>query len=146
MGKNQKLEKILVPVDGSKNSLRGLDFALRLSKLPNVSISCINVAQELSEFYVSKNKELQKQLTKKAENIVGNSKNFAKKKGIDIQTQILQGRNKGQTIINYAHNKKFDLIVMDGYLTRKTVNKVREVLESPERRENRRRKSHRGTA
>ena len=43
--------------------------------------------------------------------------------------------NRYAIFVRDIEPKEFDLIAMDGYLTRKTVNKVREVLESPERRE-----------
>jgi glycosyltransferase involved in cell wall biosynthesis len=44
--------------------------------------------------------------------------------------------NRYATFVRDIEPKEFDLIVMDGYLTPKTVEKVREVLESPERRKN----------
>ena len=42
--------------------------------------------------------------------------------------------NRYATFVQDIEPKEFDLIVMDGYLTRKTVLKVKEVLESPDRR------------
>ena len=42
--------------------------------------------------------------------------------------------NRYATFVQDIEPKGFDLIVMDGYLTRKTVLKVKEVLESPDRR------------
>jgi glycosyltransferase involved in cell wall biosynthesis len=43
--------------------------------------------------------------------------------------------NRYATFVRDIEPKEFDLIAMDGYLTPQTVEKVREVLESPERRE-----------
>jgi len=43
--------------------------------------------------------------------------------------------NRYAIFVKDIEPKGFDLIAMDGYLTRKTVQKVREVLKSPERRE-----------
>jgi len=43
--------------------------------------------------------------------------------------------NRYATFVKDIEPKEFDLVVMDGYLTRKNVQKVREALESPERRE-----------
>jgi glycosyltransferase involved in cell wall biosynthesis len=43
--------------------------------------------------------------------------------------------NRYATFVKDIEPKGFDLIAMDGYLTRKSVQKVRDVLESPERRE-----------
>ncbi|NIV98345.1 glycosyltransferase, partial [Candidatus Saccharibacteria bacterium] len=42
--------------------------------------------------------------------------------------------NRYATFVQDIEPKEFDLIVMDGYLTRKTVLNVKEVLESPDRR------------
>ncbi|UCD81300.1 MAG: glycosyltransferase family 4 protein [Desulfobacterales bacterium] len=43
--------------------------------------------------------------------------------------------NRYATFVRDIEPKGFDLIAMDGYLTRKTVSRVKEVLTSPERRE-----------
>ena len=43
--------------------------------------------------------------------------------------------NRYATFVRDIEPKGFELIVMDGFLTKKTVQKVREVLESPEKRE-----------
>jgi glycosyltransferase involved in cell wall biosynthesis len=43
--------------------------------------------------------------------------------------------NRYATFVRDIEPMGFDLIVMDGYLTRKTVEKVNEVLESPRTRE-----------
>ena len=43
--------------------------------------------------------------------------------------------NRYTTFVKDIEPKEFDLIAMDGYLTRKSVQKVRDVLESGERRE-----------
>jgi glycosyltransferase involved in cell wall biosynthesis len=43
--------------------------------------------------------------------------------------------NRYATFVRDIEPKGFDLIVMDGFLTKKTVRKVRKVLESPEEKE-----------
>ena len=43
--------------------------------------------------------------------------------------------NRYATFVSDIEPRGFDLAVMDGYLTKKTVKKVKEVLKSPERRE-----------
>jgi glycosyltransferase involved in cell wall biosynthesis len=43
--------------------------------------------------------------------------------------------NRYSIFVRDIEPKEFDLVVMDGFLTNKTVKKVKEVLESPERRE-----------
>jgi len=41
--------------------------------------------------------------------------------------------NRYATFVRDIEPKGFDLIVMDGFLTKKTVQKVREIIESPEK-------------
>jgi len=41
--KTDKIKKILVPLDGSKNSLRGLDMAITLARASNATITGIYV-------------------------------------------------------------------------------------------------------
>jgi nucleotide-binding universal stress UspA family protein len=46
---NQKIKKILVPLDGSKNSLRGLNKAIYLAKEHDAALAFIHVVHHLSK-------------------------------------------------------------------------------------------------
>ncbi len=91
--------KILVPVDCSKNSMRGVNFAISLVKSSGGSIT---------ELYVEPSRG-------KGNPDMGN---FFKKAEIHAQSQGVSIRNKistgspGPEIINYAKNNKYDLIVI----------------------------------
>ena len=42
--------------------------------------------------------------------------------------------NNGVEAMQLLNEQTFDLVLMDGFLTKKNVNSVREILESPDRR------------
>ena len=54
--------------------------------------------------------------------------------GLEVKGVHLVETQEGHKEAN-VRTKAFDFITMDGYLTRKTLKRVRELLESPERRE-----------
>ena len=110
---DNKLNKILVPIDGSKNSFRALEMAITIAKQFDATIMCaysINM-QPHSEFQgiVSVDKELNKEIKK----IMANAKETATKNRVSFIEKIMRG-DIGYNIIKLAHNKKekFDLIVM----------------------------------
>ena len=110
---DNKLNKILVPIDGSKNSFRALEMAITIAKQFDATIMCaysINM-QPHSEFQgiVSVDKELNKEIKK----IMADAKETATKNRVSFKEKIMRG-DIGYNIIKLAHNKKekFDLIVM----------------------------------
>ena len=91
--------KILVPIDCSKNSLRGVNFAISLAKSSGGTITGLYVESsrgsskaELGDFF------------KEAEI-------HARQHGVFLTNEISTG-SAGPEIIDYAKNNKFDLIVM----------------------------------
>ncbi len=109
-----KIKKILVPMDGSKNSFRGLDYAIELAKLCDASITSVNVIamsyNEPSQVKIPYGKEL----LNKAEIFFNRAKKHANQKGVIFTNKIIFG-NAGEEITNFAQSKKrkrFDLIVI----------------------------------
>ena len=91
--------KILVPVDGSKNSMRGVNFAISLVKSSGGTITGFYVKPangssdpKLGEFF--KEAEIK-----------------AERHGVSIINEISEGR-AGPEILEYAKDNKFDLVVM----------------------------------
>ncbi|EGG42182.1 Hypothetical protein Nlim_0828 [Candidatus Nitrosarchaeum limnium SFB1] len=70
-------QKILVPLDGSKNSLRGLNMALVLAKPAESSIIGLNVFSCPSVFRISS--EIKNKIKKKSNNIVQQAEAISKK-------------------------------------------------------------------
>ena len=108
----KKISKILVPLDGSKNSIRGLEMAITLARNCNATITGIYsiYAPPHSEFrgVGSVGKSLNVQVKKFMEE----AKVLAAKNGIVFNEKIARGEI-GYNIIKLAHGKNnFDMIVM----------------------------------
>jgi len=108
-----KIKKILVPLDGSKNSLRGLDMAIGLSrKLGSIIIGiCVIYAPPRSEFRGTGSVE--KGSIEKIKKFLNVAKTRAAKNGIAFDGKIQYG-DIGYHIVKFAHSKKngIDLIII----------------------------------
>ena len=104
------LNKILVPIDGSKKSFEALDRAVTLAGFTHGHITGINVIPHVADGG-PRTKAFDKQLVddakivlKKAEKRVGN-------KNVKFTTKILRG-SPGHVTLHTAKTGKFDHIVM----------------------------------
>jgi nucleotide-binding universal stress UspA family protein len=106
--------RILVPVDGSDNSYRALDAALLLSEKLRAEVTVIHIMEDIPVSYVVSEKLLREIVDAyKRENqlILSNCSQIATKKGLVIQTKLLQG-NPGSTILDFCEKEKYDIIIM----------------------------------
>ena len=106
--------RILVPVDGSDNSYRALDAALLLSEKLGAKVTAIYVMEDIPVSYVVSEKLLREiRYAYKRENqlILSNCSEIATKKGLVIQTKLLQG-NPGSIILDFCEKEKYDIIIM----------------------------------
>ena len=99
-----------MPLDGSKNSRKGLRFALVLAKQSRSSIIGLNVCSipnylKIPPIVRSKLKQKSKKIIIQAERI--SQKNYVPFSGI-----IKDGNNVGNTIIAFSQRNKIDLIVL----------------------------------
>jgi len=105
------VKRFLVPLDGSKNSMRGLDKAIFLAKKSETEIIGLHVI----EIYPSEIKII-KTILKNALN--KNYKNFmkiAKKKCLQNKVpfiDVMEYGKEGEKIVSFAAENKCDLIVM----------------------------------
>ncbi len=108
----QKITRIFVPLDGSKNSQRGLETAITLARNCGATITgfySIN-AQPHSEFKGSPSVE--KSLYEEVEKIMEKAKTLSAQNGIVFKDKIALGEI-GYNIIKATHGKtKYDMIVM----------------------------------
>jgi nucleotide-binding universal stress UspA family protein len=102
------VKKILVPLDGSKHSLRALDLALALSGDKGTQITGIHVIKIPIQF----SRQIKSQYQKNAEKIVLQAVKVAKKSKIKFNTKIRTNGYVGKEIVKFAEDNKFDLIVM----------------------------------
>lgn len=106
----QPIKTILVPLDGSDSSKKGLEKAIYLAKLSGASITGIHVVV-IYPTLVSTVTNYKKFLTNKAEKMLELSKNYCQKQEIKFVSKIVHGKPSTK-IAEFAGNEKIDLIVM----------------------------------
>ena len=108
----KKISKILVPIDGSKNSIRGLETAITLARSCGATITGIYsiYAPPHSEFRGVGSVE--KSLNVQVKKFMEEAKVLAAKNGIVFNEKMARG-DIGYNIIKLAHGKEhFDMIVI----------------------------------
>ena len=118
------IRKILVPVDGSSASVKGLQYAAHLAELEanNAELIVVHVLEDvkqggaiglqakygnvrLVEGFKKARKEAALEWLKQVEEA-------AKKKKIQIKSEVLDGGSKAEVIIDYATENDIDLIIV----------------------------------
>ena len=106
--------KILVPVDGSDNSLRALDHAIFLAKNTGAGVTAIHVMEKPPTVYAESQKLLNDIMTKyrtESTKILDRCKQIGDKAGVGIDTVIAEG-DVASSIAGYAHKEGFDAIII----------------------------------
>jgi len=110
MIKNQ-IQKILVPLDGSKNSFRGLDEAIIIARNCHAIITGLYVTTLSPPVSNEQKTYIKNYLLKNAHKFMKKAKTRSAQNGILFYDKIMYG-NGGSRIIKFAHEKNFDLIVI----------------------------------
>ncbi|WP_076613376.1 universal stress protein [Candidatus Nitrosotenuis chungbukensis] len=120
------VDNILVPLDGSENSLRALDLAVFLAKRCNAKIICLYsiVIIPITEAQMAAPIQFQIEEEKYARKILEKAKNLVKQNSIEF-SQVINFGNAGYNIVKYVKNKanKVDLIVI-GSRGRGTIKEI----------------------
>ena len=106
--------KILVPVDGSDNSYRALDAALFLSEKLGSNITVLHVMEQVPITHIESQKllsELLENYKKENQDILSKCLEIARKKGVTINTILLQG-NPASIILDFSKKEKYDIVIM----------------------------------
>ena len=107
----KNIRKILVPLDGSKNSMRGLDEAIYLARQCHATITGLYIIPIYPRNFADAIMPYQIHLTKSAKIFMDNAKNRCAQKGIVFKSKITLGSPISE-INEMATNKKFDIIVI----------------------------------
>ena len=111
-----KIKKILVLLDGSKNSFRALDQAIVLAQSHNSTIVGLNVI----EFYtmgfqpftsITVHSPIEKVLEKESKKFLEQAKIRCNENGVLFSSKIIHGP-EGRTIVSFIQKNKFDLVVI----------------------------------
>ena len=106
-----KIKKILVPLDGSSNSFRGLDVAIHMARQCHATITGLYVLGMVKPQTSDQITPLEKILLEHAQKIMKKAKLKAAKKGILFFDRVSYG-DDGKRIAYVAERKNFDLIVI----------------------------------
>lgn len=106
----QALKKILVPLDGSENSLRGLDTAINQAKINQAEITGINVLPDMPKAFRDAPPYSEK-AQKDAENIMSEAKKRTSENDVKFQDKIVRG-SAGKELVKFAEENNFDLITI----------------------------------
>lgn len=105
----KNIKKILVPIDGSKNSMRGLDEAIYLARQCHATITGLYVIPIYPRNFSDVIMPYQIHLTKSAKKFMESAKIKCAQKGIMFKSKIIFG---SPTIeINYMA-KDYDIIII----------------------------------
>lgn len=104
------LNRILVPIDGSKKSFEALDRAITLAGFTHGQVTCIHVIPHVSEGG-PRTKAFGKQLEEDGMILLNKAKKRAGNKNVKFSTKLLRG-SPSHVTLHVAKSGKFDHIVM----------------------------------
>ena len=106
-----KFNKILVPLDGSPNSTRGLDRAIEIAKESDAEITGFYVFHLPLLAGVKYTQKMKDDAQKKAVKAIGPAMRRAEKSGVSFKYKT-GGGHTGSEIVKFAKNGKFDMIII----------------------------------
>ena len=107
----REIKKILVPLDGSTNSLRGLDSAISMARACHATITGVYVIPTYPRNLLDAVIPYHIYLEKDAKKFMKKAKTISAKKGIDFKIKIIFG-SPIYEISHMLRNKRYDLIVV----------------------------------
>ena len=107
----KKIKKILVPLDGSKNSFRGLDTAIYLARQTQATVTGLFVVGLVLPSKNAPLSSIEKYLLQGAAKFMAKAKKHAAKNGILFNDKVLYG-DEGAKIVSYAKKNNFDMIII----------------------------------
>jgi nucleotide-binding universal stress UspA family protein len=102
------IKKILVPLDGSDQSLKALGLAIAISKNRGTIITGIHVIRTT----IGSSSKIKEQYRQNASKIIKMASATAKKAGVPFKEKIKSNGYVGNEIVKFAQDNKFDLIAM----------------------------------
>ena len=106
-----KLKKILVPLDGSKNSLRGLDEGIYLARQCQATITGLYVIPIYPRNFADAIMPFQIHLSKEAKRFMDGAKKRCAQKGIVFKSKVIFGSPTVE-IEEMSRTGKFDIIII----------------------------------
>lgn len=108
-----KTKKILVPLDGSKNSIRGLDMAIHIARQSQGTITALSIKSVPGIYAIHPLGFLDFNSMSEIKKTLDDAKIRSAKKGIQLTGKAIAG-DPGYDIAKFTNNKKngIDLVVI----------------------------------
>ena len=107
-----RFQKILVSIDGSTNSIRGLNEAISLARSSHGIVTGIHVLPKFPRIHYKVTKPIREQLAKNAQIYMEKAKVNAARNGIEFVDKITRSDDIVKTIVGYAKKNKFSIIII----------------------------------
>lgn len=107
-----RFKKILVPLDGSLNSIRGLNEAISLARQSDATITGIHVIPNFSPKIARILKSYRRELMKNTRKIMSHARTSTGRHGIVFNEKFAISGDVVKTIVGYSKSNKFDIIVI----------------------------------
>ncbi|MBM3897478.1 MAG: universal stress protein [Thaumarchaeota archaeon] len=107
--------KILVPIDGSNDSARALGVACKLAKDQKSLVTALYVVQKPGvpdPLDISTTGEILEAMEKYGREVLTTAKIDAERMDVKIDTNVISGYTVANTVVEYAKEGGYDLIVM----------------------------------
>jgi len=118
------MTSFLVPLDGSKNSRRGLKKAIELAKPVNYAVIGLHVIYAPPGVLLNHKIKFKNELVKSSRKYFGDAKKICEKSGINFTEKLIHGSDPGFDIVNFSKNGKYSMIVIGA----RGLNPVKRVL------------------
>jgi nucleotide-binding universal stress UspA family protein len=106
-----KFNKILVPLDGSNNSIRGLNRAIDIAKVSNAEITGLYVFHLPLAAGIRYTQKMKDEAQKKAVKAIGPAMKKVQQAGLPFKYKT-SGGHVGSDIVKTADSGKFDMVVI----------------------------------
>ncbi|MFB5628993.1 MAG: universal stress protein [Nitrosarchaeum sp.] len=107
------MDKILVPIDGSSNSVRGLEQAIALAKNDNSSITLLHVVILPPVHVIGHSQDkVKKSLLKKSQKFINDAEDRCTNQNISFITKIIYGSDPAYDIEQFLKKNKHNMIVI----------------------------------
>jgi nucleotide-binding universal stress UspA family protein len=104
-------DSILVPTDGSEESMDALEEAIDLAKLTDATLNVLFVADTAQDSVTVVGTDVIDALEREGEEIVSEVVERARESGVDVESEVVQG-DPSKAIVDYAETIGADVIVM----------------------------------
>ncbi|GKS66888.1 universal stress protein UspA [Nitrosarchaeum sp.] len=105
--------KILVPIDGSPNSVRGLEKAIEFARNDKSSITILHVALLPPVHVIGHSQDkVKKSLVKKSQKFINDAEDRCTNQNIQFTTKLIYGSDPSYDIEQFIKKYKHDMVVI----------------------------------